>query len=67
MTAGGPAWGGVMYGQYRKIDPAKVLQLKSQGLSNAQIARRLGVTEAAVSYALNKAKNSNGMSERLRS
>ncbi len=56
-----------MYGQYRKIDPAKVLKLKSQGLSNAQIARRLDVTEAAVGYALNKAKSANGMSERLRS
>ena len=38
-----------MYGQYRKIDPAKVLKLKSQGLSCVQIARRLNVSVAAVS------------------
>ena len=45
-----------MHGQYRKADPARIEALKHRGLSNAQIARRLGVTEAAVGYALNKGK-----------
>lgn len=56
-----------MHGQYRKIDHAKLLRLKSQGLSNVQIARRLGVTEATVGCALNKTKNANGMSGRSKS
>jgi transcriptional regulator len=45
-----------MYGQYRKIDPAKVLKLKSQGLSGVEIARRLDVSVAAVSLVLREAK-----------
>ncbi len=40
----------------QEADPAKIEALRRQGLSNAQIARRLGVTEAAVGYALKKAK-----------
>ena len=51
-----------MYGQYRKIDPAKVLKLKSQGLSCVQIARRLNVSVAAVSHVLRKAES--GRSQR---
>lgn len=45
-----------MHGQYRKLDPSRVLKLKRQGLSNAQIALRLGVTQGAVSQILCKAR-----------
>ena len=43
-----------MHGQHRKLDPSRVLTLKRQGLSNVQIARRLGVTHGAVSQILYK-------------
>lgn len=43
-----------MHGQYRKLVPEKVLVLKRQGLSNAQIAQRMGVTQGAVCYVLRK-------------
>lgn len=43
-----------MYGQYRKLNHQKVLLLKHQGLSNVQIAQRLGVTQGAVYSALRK-------------
>lgn len=46
-----------MYGQYRKIDPSKVLKLKSQGLSSVQIAQQLNVSVAAVSLVLREAKS----------
>jgi DNA-binding NarL/FixJ family response regulator len=39
---------------FRKLDPGKVLKLKRQGLSNAQIAQRLGVTQGAIYHALRK-------------
>ncbi|MBI3545907.1 MAG: helix-turn-helix domain-containing protein [Gammaproteobacteria bacterium] len=39
---------------FRKLDRAKVFKLKKQGLSNSQIARRLGVTHSAVHHVLNK-------------
>ncbi len=43
-----------MYGQYRKLNPKKVLTLKQQGLSNTQIAQRLGVTQGAIYNVLHK-------------
>jgi DNA-binding NarL/FixJ family response regulator len=39
---------------FRKLDPQKVLKLKQQGLSNNQIAERLGVTQGAVYHVLRK-------------
>ncbi|GEM_PF-3963634 len=39
---------------FRKLDPAKVVKLKRQGLSNALIAQRLGVTQGAVYHVLRK-------------
>lgn len=39
---------------FRKLDPSKVLKLKRQGLSNSQIAQRLGVTQGAVYHVLRK-------------
>jgi transcriptional regulator len=39
---------------FRKLDPMKVLKLKQQGLSNSQIAQRLGVTQGAVYHVLRK-------------
>ena len=39
---------------FRKLDPLKVLKLKRQGLSNALIAQRLGVTQGAVYHVLRK-------------
>ncbi len=39
---------------FRKLNPQKVLKLKQQGLSNNQIAQRLGVTQGAVYHALRK-------------
>lgn len=56
-----------MYGQYRKADPSSITTLKHQGLTNTQIARRLGVTETAVGYTLNRTKSANDVPERLRS
>jgi transcriptional regulator len=43
-----------MHGRYRKLDPSRVLTLKRQGLSNAQIAIRLGATNGAISQVLGK-------------
>lgn len=43
-----------MYGQHRKLDPLRVLTLKHQGLSNKQIAQRLGVTSGAIYHVLCK-------------
>jgi transcriptional regulator len=39
---------------FRKLDPQKVLQLKQRGLSNSQIALRLGVTQGAIYHVLRK-------------
>lgn len=39
---------------FRKLDPMKVVKLKKQGLSNALIAQRLGVTQGAVYHVLRK-------------
>lgn len=39
---------------FRKLDPVKVLKLKRQGLSNSQIAQRLGVTQGAIYHVLRK-------------
>jgi transposase len=39
---------------FRKLDPVKVIKLKRQGLSNALIAQRLGVTQGAVYHVLRK-------------
>lgn len=38
----------------RMLDPQKVLQLKQRGLSNNQIAQRLGVTPGAIYHVLRK-------------
>ena len=43
-----------MHGQHRKIDPSRVMALKRQGLSNVQIARRLGVSSGAVYQVLRR-------------
>ena len=43
-----------MNGQFRKLDPQKVVKLKRQGLSNSQIAQRLGVSQGAVYQSLRK-------------
>ena len=43
-----------MHGQRRKIDPSRIMTLKRQGLSNVQIARRLGVSSGAVYQVLRK-------------
>lgn len=39
---------------FRKLDPLKVRKLKSQGLTNTQIALRLGVTQGAIYHVLRK-------------
>lgn len=39
---------------FRKLDPARVIKLKRQGLSNSLIAQRLGVTQGAVYHVLRK-------------
>lgn len=39
---------------FRKLDPMRVVKLKRQGLSNALIAQRLGVTQGAVYHVLRK-------------
>lgn len=39
---------------FRKLDPLKVRKLKSQGLTNTQIAQRLGVTQGAIYHVLRK-------------
>ena len=39
---------------YHKLDPLKVRKLKEQGLTNAQIAQRLGVTQGAIYHVLRK-------------
>jgi DNA-binding NarL/FixJ family response regulator len=46
--------GDTMAMPFRKLDPSKVLKLKRQGLSNSQIAQRLGVTQGAVYHVLRK-------------
>ncbi len=40
--------------RFRKLDPLKVRKLKGQGLSNSQIAQRLGVTQGAIYHVLRK-------------
>lgn len=40
---------------FRKLDPLKVRKLKEMGLTNAQIAQRLGVTQGAIYHVLRKA------------
>ena len=42
---------------FRKLDPAKVIKLKRQGLSNSLIAQRLGVTQGAVYYLLRRVES----------
>ena len=49
-----------MHGQHRKLDPSRVLTLKRQGLSNVQIARRLGATHGAISQILCKLRVDDG-------
>ena len=39
---------------FRKLDPLKVRKLKAQGLTNTQIAQRLGVTQGAIYHVLRK-------------
>ena len=39
---------------FRKLDPLKVRKLKQQGLTNTQIAQRLGVTQGAIYHVLRK-------------
>lgn len=39
---------------FRKLDPFKVRKLKQQGLTNTQIAQRLGVTQGAIYHVLRK-------------
>ena len=39
---------------YHKLDPLKVRKLKEQGLTNAQVAQRLGVTQGAIYHVLRK-------------
>ena len=39
---------------FRKLDPMKVRKLKAQGLTNTQIAQRLGVTQGAIYHVLRK-------------
>lgn len=39
---------------FRKLDPQKVRKLKIQGLTNTQIAQRLGVTQGAIYHVLRK-------------
>lgn len=39
---------------FRKLDPLKVRKLKAQGLTNTQIALRLGVTQGAIYHVLRK-------------
>jgi len=46
--------GGTLTKFFRKLDSQKVLKLKQQGLSNNQIAQRLGVTQGAVYHVLRK-------------
>ena len=46
--------GGALTIFFRKLDPQKVLKLKQRGLSNSQIAQRLGVTQGAVYHVLRK-------------
>lgn len=43
-----------MQGRYNKLDLPKVLRLRAQGLSNAIIALRLGVSHGAIYHALRK-------------
>ncbi|MBI5783443.1 MAG: helix-turn-helix domain-containing protein [Gammaproteobacteria bacterium] len=43
-----------MANSFRKLDPLKVWKLKEQGLTNAQIAQRLGVTQGAIYHVLRK-------------
>jgi hypothetical protein len=43
-----------MHGQYNKLDVAKALKLRDQGLSNAIIATRLGVSHGAISLTFRK-------------
>ena len=45
---------GALTKSFRKLDPQKVLKLKQRGLSNSQIAQRLGVTQGAVHHVLRK-------------
>jgi hypothetical protein len=48
-------WGDITLTRpFRKLDPTKVRKLKQQGLSNALIAQRLGVTQGAIYHVLRK-------------
>ncbi|MHB8742463.1 MAG: winged helix-turn-helix domain-containing protein [Sulfuricaulis sp.] len=44
---------------FRKLDPVRVWQLKERGLSNSQIAQRLGVTQGAVYHIVRKKDSKN--------
>lgn len=46
-----------MHGQRRKIDHSRVRALKRRGLTNAQIAQRLGVTPGAIYHVLRQAED----------
>lgn len=50
---------GKTLGRPRRIDPAAVLELRSTGLSLAQIAKSLRVTKSAVSKTLSRHPNTN--------
>jgi transposase len=48
------AKGEILANSFRKLDPLKVRKLKAQGLTNSQIAQRLGVTQGAIYHVLRK-------------
>jgi transposase len=48
------AKGRILAKSFRKLDPQKVRKLKQQGLTNTQIAQRLGVTQGAIYHVLRK-------------
>ena len=47
------------------VDDEKVARFKAQGLSNAIIARRLGVTQGAIYQSIKRHKPKNEIDERI--
>lgn len=45
---------GAQIGRPRKVDPEKVMELRGQGLSISEVARRLGISRASVSETVKK-------------